>query len=115
MEDFGAFLRTSVRPIVTFAFVGGIIYAAVTQNEFALISLTSLGGPLLGFWFNDRSREREAQQMMYGQANEDHMRVQAELMREMNGQPSEVADGPKKPERVPEAIGYALPSNENAR
>lgn len=53
-------IRKLVRPVTLFALVGAIIYVAVVDvgGKEGLAVLLAVGGPVVGFWFKERSDER---------------------------------------------------------
>ena len=102
--------RTLVRPIVTFALTAAGIAAAFYFDKPDFIFTTA--GPVIGFWFADRAKEREQQSLAYGaaqdrsmsaanSANIDLLRAQRELV--TPSKPVE-ADAMKRP------LGYVLPN-----
>ncbi len=55
-------VRKLVRPITLFALVGAIIYIAIfdSSNKEGLAVLLALTGPMMAWWFKERSDEKVA-------------------------------------------------------
>ena len=105
-----ASVRTLVRPVVTFALTGAGIVAAFHFNNPEFIYSTV--GPVIGFWFADRAKEREQQSLAYGAAQDRSMiaankanidLIQAQQKSVTPAKPIE-ADALKRP------LGYVTPS-----
>lgn len=62
MFNFGHFVRMLVRPAVTVALVGAVIFIAVVQqNNDVVTALVGMAGVALTFWFSDRSTSRASE------------------------------------------------------
>ena len=58
LENVGNFIRMLVRPMVTMATIGSLIYIAIAQdNKEVVTALVAISSTVATFWFNDRGQQ----------------------------------------------------------
>jgi len=55
VTDIGNLIRMLVRPFITVALVGSVIFMAVTGSAEATSAVIALGGVAVNAWFSDRA------------------------------------------------------------
>lgn len=109
----GLRMRTAVRPVVTYAMGAAFIAASLIYEPVALFAVAPV---FITHWFVDRSKEREAQHIVYEQQNlasqsrAVEMNIWAENNVRRQEQPPQPV-GPTKADAIPARgpMGYQTP------